>query len=137
MTEEIKTCDCKEKCVEKLKEFLFISGAVFVGGTLAILLSAAILKPKCPPGPMGGVMPLQPRIERQLPPPPPMMRDRSANDIERFRGPDPRMHNRHMDYRGPQGEPPEFSRHHRDDRSYRHGKNLKKVRGANAPVSEK
>lgn len=47
MTEEIKKCDCKEKAIKKLKEFTFIAGAVFVGSTLAILLSANILKPKC------------------------------------------------------------------------------------------
>ena len=64
MTEEVKTCECKEKA----KKFLFISGAVFVGATLAILVSAAILKPKCPPPPMG-MMPPRPGFERQLPPP--------------------------------------------------------------------
>lgn len=65
MTEEVKTCDCKEKCIEKLKEFAFIAGAVFVGATLAILLSANLLRPKCPcPGAMGPY----PGIERQMPP---------------------------------------------------------------------
>lgn len=68
MTEEEKKCECKTcKCKEYAKKFLFISGAVFVGATLAILVSANILKPKCPPpmymmGPRMG-------IERQLPPP--------------------------------------------------------------------
>ncbi len=66
MTEETKTCDCKEKAIAKLKEFGFIAGAVFVGATLAILLSAQILKPKCP-CPRGMMMP-PPRMERQLPP---------------------------------------------------------------------
>lgn len=66
MTEETKTCNCKEKAIEKLKEFLFIAGAVFVGSTLAILLSAQILKPKCP----CPQMQFQPKMERPLPPPP-------------------------------------------------------------------
>lgn len=69
MTEEIKTeeikCNCKEKAIAKLKEFAFIAGAVFVGGTLSILLCANLLKPKCPMGPMGP----RPGIHRQLPPP--------------------------------------------------------------------
>lgn len=62
-TEEIK-CDYKEKVIAKLKEFAFIAGAVFVGGTLSILLSASILKPKCPMGPMGP----KAGIHRQVPP---------------------------------------------------------------------
>ena len=62
MTEEVKTCNCKENA----KKFLFISGSVFVGATLAILASASILKPKCPPPPMG-MMPPRPGIERQMP----------------------------------------------------------------------
>lgn len=64
MTDEIKTCDCKEKAIAKIKEFLFIAGAVFVGGTLSILLSANLLKPKYPMGPMGP----RPGIHRQMPP---------------------------------------------------------------------
>ena len=63
-TEEIK-CNCKEKAIAKLKEFAFIAGAVFVGGTLSILVSASLLKPKCPMGPMGP----RPGIHRQVPPP--------------------------------------------------------------------
>ena len=47
MTDEIKTCDCKEKFLKKLADFAFTAGAVFVGALLAILLSASILKPKC------------------------------------------------------------------------------------------
>lgn len=70
MTEE-KQCDCKEKAIAKLKEFLFIAGAVFVGGTLAILLSVNLLKPKCPPPPMRQMPPME--WQRQLPPPPPGM----------------------------------------------------------------
>jgi len=66
MSEEVK-CQCKEKAVKKLKEFLFISGGVFVGATLAILVSASILKPKCPPPPMGFIPP-RPGFERQMPP---------------------------------------------------------------------
>lgn len=135
MTEELKTCNCKKKCVKVLKKFIFLSGAVFVGSTLAILLSAAILRPKCPPCPRGMMGP-HPRMERQLPPPPPMMRDRGGNDIERFRGPDPRLHRRHMDYRGPQGDQsPEFNRQHRPEHP-----NFKKHSDSNpvkAPVPDK
>ncbi|MDE6138658.1 MAG: hypothetical protein K2F57_04230 [Candidatus Gastranaerophilales bacterium] len=65
MTDEIKKCDCKEKFLKKLEKFALTAGAVFVGATLAILLSASILKPKCPP-PM--MMPY-PGIHRQVPPP--------------------------------------------------------------------
>lgn len=65
MTEEVK-CDCKEKAIKKVKEFLFISGGVFVGATLAILVSASLLKPKCPPPPMG-MMPPRAGFERQIP----------------------------------------------------------------------
>lgn len=107
MTEEIKTCDSKEKCLKKLKEFAFISGAVFVGATLAILLSAVILKPKCPPCPRGFMGP-QPRMERPLPPPPPMMRDHGWGPQDFRGGKDraPRIHHKDMGYRGPQGGPP-------------------------------
>ncbi len=97
MTEDIKTCDCKEKVINKLKEFVFISGAVFVGATFAILLSVNILRPKCPCP--GGMMGPFPRIERQLPPPP-MMHPKAYHrgeikgyhDGPRFEG--------HREYRG-------------------------------------
>ena len=69
ITEETKKCDCKEKTIQKLKEFAFLSGAVFVGGTLSILLCANILKPKCPMAPFGPMGP-RPAMHRQLPPPP-------------------------------------------------------------------
>ncbi|MBE7713515.1 MAG: hypothetical protein E7Z87_07215 [Cyanobacteria bacterium SIG26] len=83
MTEEVKTCDCKQKFIAKLKEFAFIAGAVFVGATLAILLSANILKPKYPcKAPM---MP-PPKMERHIPP-----------------------HRMHHGFNGPR----EFRRHHR------------------------
>ncbi len=64
MPEELK-CNCKEKALKKFREFLFISGSVFVGATLAILLSASLLRPKCPPPPMG-MMP--PAMQQQFPP---------------------------------------------------------------------
>ena len=66
MSEE-KTCQCKET----FQQFLFISASVFVGVLLAILVSSAILRPKCPPPPMG-MMPPRFGVERQLPPPPMM-----------------------------------------------------------------
>ncbi len=59
----------RHSCKKAVKKFLFISGGVFVGATLAILVSAALLKPKCPPPP-AGFMPPAPPMERQLPPPP-------------------------------------------------------------------
>lgn len=72
MTDELKpTCNCKEKCLEKLKEFAFLTGAIFIGTTLAILLSAQILKPKCP----YKMLKPYPGIERRLPPPPMMHGD--------------------------------------------------------------
>lgn len=79
-TEEIK-CNCKEKAIAKLKEFLFIAGAVFVGGTLSILVAANLLKPKCPMGPMGP----RPGIHRQLPPPMMMHRDFDRGMVKRDR----------------------------------------------------
>ncbi len=68
-TTEVKECKNCETC-KLIKKFLFLSGAIFVGTTLAILLSAAILKPNCPchKGPMKGHGPI-PGIERQMPMP--------------------------------------------------------------------
>lgn len=67
MTEENKTCDCSEKAKKALIDFCFKAGAVFVGALLAILVSASILKPKCPCP--NGMMPPQPRMERPMPNP--------------------------------------------------------------------
>ena len=99
MTDEIKNevkCDCKEKAIAKIKEFLFIAGAVFVGGTLSILVGANLVKPKCPMGPMGPM----PGIHRQVPPP--MMMHRGFD--------------RGM-MRGHRGECPcrKFKKHHRGE----------------------
>ena len=118
MTEEVKTCDCKQKFMAKLKEFAMISGAVFVGATLAILLSANILKPKCPcKGPM---MP-PPRMERHMPP--------------------------HMMHHGFDG-PREFRRHHRfspearkmrkhgDFQARRDFREYRGYKGKNAPLQQ-
>lgn len=100
MSEEIKEttevaekteCTC-EKCA-KVKEFLFYAGAVFTGVFLAILLSALILKPKCPPPGAPGMMPPAPvGIQQRQLPPPPMMRDN-------FR-PDGPMGNQPVEFRG-------------------------------------
>lgn len=111
MTEETKTCDCKEKCNKKLKEWSFIASAVFVGALLAILLGANILRPKCPPTcPMMGVY--GPRMERQLPPPP-MMHPEGRGEHQ---------------FRGPQGGPPPQFREHRGQkdlgRRFKHHKDL-------------
>lgn len=111
MTEETKTCNCKEKAIEKLKEFSFIAGAVFVGSTLAILLSAQILKPKCP----CPQMQFQPRMERPLPPPPAIYPGQGMPG--NFHAPKWR-HDR--GFRGPQGGPqggphPQARAHHRGD----------------------
>lgn len=114
MTDEIKTCDCKERALKKLGEFCFIAGAVFIGVLLAILLSASILKPKCPPPGMMG--PYYPRIERQLPPPPMMHHRHAAKDF----------------YRGPRGAHPAQMRYWRsrgdfeDRRGNYHNKMYKK-----------
>lgn len=103
MTEEVKTCDCKEKAIQKLKEFAFITGAVFLGALLAILLSANILKPKCPPCHKGMMGPY-PGIERQLPPPG-MMNHADRGHYGR-------------DFRGPQAERRQF-------REYQNHKDMK------------
>lgn len=139
MSEEIKTCDCKRKCIEKLKEFTFIAGAVFVGGTLAILLSANLLKPKCP-CPPGGMMRPYPAMERPLPPPPPVYRhgdfghrDLRGHDDYGYRGHHKDVHR----YRGPQGgPPPEFKKHHRGDHA-KFKKHFRGDRAEKAPVPEK
>ena len=113
MSEEVKTCDCKEKCIKKLQEFVFIAGAVFVGTTLAILLSASLLRPKCP-CPRAFMGPY-PRMERPLPPPPPMARpDRPHWD----RGYESYQYEGHYagpNFRDPQGGPPPrmLKKHHK------------------------
>lgn len=61
--EETKVCKCGE-----LGRFFTLVAAIFLGVLLAILVSAALLRPKCPCQkfmhmPMGG-----PGIERQMPP---------------------------------------------------------------------
>lgn len=113
MSDEFKTCDCKEKCIEKIKEFTFIAGAVFVGATLAILLSASILRPKCPCPRM--MMGPHPRMERPLPPPPHMMRDYGW-EAQGLRGPDARPHRMHHCDFGYRGEHPQrFDRADRGD----------------------
>ena len=108
MTDEIKNeikCDCKEKAIAKIKEFLFIAGAVFVGGTLSILVSANLLKPKCPMGPMGPMGPI-PGIHRQVPPPMMMHRDFDKGMMRGHRGECPcRKFKKHHkgEFKGPKG----------------------------------
>lgn len=114
MTEEIKTCDCKEKAIKKLQEFAFISGAVFLGALLAILLSAAILRPKCPPYHRGMMGPY-PRMERPLPPPPPMMYDHGGPGRE-FRGPREGHRPHFKEHRGHRYYKDFDRRHHEFDR---------------------
>lgn len=107
MTDEIKNevkCDCKEKAIAKIKEFLFIAGAVFVGCTLSIVVSANILKPKCPMGLMGP----RPGIHRQLPPPMMMHRDFDKGMVRGYKGEHHyrkfKKHHRHGEYKGDKGE---------------------------------
>lgn len=95
MTDEIKTCDCKEKVIAKLKEFAFITAAVFLGALLAILLSASILRPKYSPCHRGMMGPY-PRMERHLPPPPMMDRGVRGQD---YRGSHRALH-------------PQYKKHH-------------------------
>jgi len=126
MTEEIKTCDCKEKALKVVKEVSIIAGGVFVGATLAILLSAQILKPKCP-CPRGMMMPPPPAMERQLPPPP--MMDNHFQGAPDFQGPRPdfrgpqrpgEFQGPRPDFRGPQPPQGEFQKsHHKDVRGNR------------------
>ena len=63
MTDEEKKCNCGSE----LGRFFTQVAAVFLGALLAILVSAALLKPKCP---CRGPMPFPPRpmYERQIPP---------------------------------------------------------------------
>lgn len=114
MTEEIKKCDCKEKSIKKLKEFTFIAGAVFVGGTLAILLSANILKPKCHcPAPC----PIHQGIMQPMPPAPMInhgYRSEFGGPGEGFRAPDHKMFKRygkmHREFRPEGSAPRDFGR---------------------------
>lgn len=77
MTEELKNeCKCCERCeriVNGIKEFAFKAGIVYVGVTLAILTSAAILKPKHHHGMFrphyGIVRPVPPMMYGQFAPP--------------------------------------------------------------------
>lgn len=114
MTEEIKKSDCKEKAIKKLKEFIFIAGAVFVGGTLAILLSANILKPKCHcPAPC----PIHQGIMQPMPPAPMInhgYRSEFGGPGEGFRAPDHKMFKRHgkmhREFRSEDFAPRDFGR---------------------------
>jgi len=64
MSDEEKKC----ACATELGKFFTLVAAIFLGVLLAILVSAALLKPKCPcRGPMPMPMP-RPGIERQIPP---------------------------------------------------------------------
>lgn len=94
MTDEVKTCDCKEKCCKKVKEFLFIAGAVFVGATLAILLCNAITRPKMPP--MPNQMP--PAFGQNMQGQPPMMMPPQGNWGKMDSQPTPRRgHGKHFE----------------------------------------
>ncbi|MBQ8459360.1 hypothetical protein IJ541_04575 [bacterium] len=101
MTEEIKNEETKEckccQCREKLKEFLFKAGIVYVGVTLAIITSANILKPKCP----CKLKRPYPGIERQLPSP--MMHHRNLH--KEFRGNRPDFGHKKM-----RGDRPNFEK---------------------------
>lgn len=101
VTEEIK-CNCKEKVIAKLKEFAFITGAVFVGGTLSILVSANLLKPKCPMSPWGP----RPGIHRQVPPPMMMHRDFDRGMMRGHKDCPYKKFKRHHkgEFKGPRGE---------------------------------
>lgn len=63
MSDEEKKC----ACTTELGKFFTLVAAIFLGVLLAILVSAALLKPKCP---CKGSMPFPPRpmMERQIPP---------------------------------------------------------------------
>lgn len=63
MSDEEKKCNCGSE----LGRFFTLVAAIFLGVLLAILVSAALLKPKCP---CRGPMPFPPRpmYERQIPP---------------------------------------------------------------------
>lgn len=63
MSDEEKKC----ACATELGKFFTLVAAIFLGVLLAILVSAALLKPKCP---CRGHMPFPPRpvYENQMPP---------------------------------------------------------------------
>lgn len=63
MTDEEKKCNCSE-----IGRFFTLTASIFLGVLLAILVSAAILRPQCPCH--KGIMPInRPGIEGHMPPP--------------------------------------------------------------------
>ncbi len=66
--EQNKKTECRhcEYC-KLVGKFFFISGAVFLGTLMALLLAHALLKPNFKACPMG-MFPPRPGIERQMPP---------------------------------------------------------------------
>ena len=69
MTEEQKKVEeCKKcECCKLVCKFFFLSGAVFLGTLMALLLAHSLLKPSFPPC-MGKMMRPHAWIERQMPP---------------------------------------------------------------------
>lgn len=85
----------KECCCMLFCKFLMITSAVFVGTLLALLVAKALMHPKFPPCPCM-MKHYRPGFERQIPPPPHMMKDNHKHD---FRGERPnfdkdRIHNK-------------------------------------------
>ena len=62
--EECKKC----VCCKLVCKFFFLSGAVFLGTFLALLLAHALTKPQFPPSHRGMMEQYHPGLERQIPP---------------------------------------------------------------------
>ena len=63
-TEECKNCEC----CKLVGKFFFLSGAVFLGTLMALLLAHSLTKPEFPKCHKGMMRPHHPGIERQVPP---------------------------------------------------------------------
>lgn len=68
MTEEqVCETECKCKTCKYICKFLFLTGAIFVGTLLALLLANALQQPKYPPMPCNCMKHGMHGMERQLP----------------------------------------------------------------------
>ena len=68
MTEEhVCETECKCKACKYICKFLFLTGAIFLGTLLALLLANALQRPKFPPCPCNCMKNKMHGIEKQLP----------------------------------------------------------------------
>lgn len=96
--EEKKVCNCGE-----LGRFFTLTAAIFLGVLLAILVSAALLRPQCPCSkgipPMGRI-----GIERHMPPPPMGMHMRHGKKMHLKNGKN--FDKQNFDFYGEDFQPP-------------------------------